>query len=167
MPVWLTSLLFAVLVATIPFTLILRILLQLPRASALSHRRWPLPMIFSLIGAVTACITVFIRFAYYGRSTEPLAGLMQFVIASLVYAFSLALVLRQFSGVYPEYIVTAGRMGLSLRKTAYRNIVDVEERAGDRGEVHLIVTTSHGRKLWLPLPARDVGIFYELLKREP
>src|SRR5436190_24028711 len=163
----LTSLLFAVLVVTIPFTFILKIMLQLPKPLALSHRRWPTIMDYALIGAITACITVFIRSAYFVRGSNPSAVMMQFVIAGLAYIFGLVLILRQFCGVYPEYIVTTGRTGLSLRKTVYRNIRDVEEISRNRDEVQLQIITSLGAAIHFTLPARDVSIFYERLKAQP
>ena len=164
MPTWLTSLLFAVLVVTIPFTLILKIMLQLPKAIALSHRRWPFPLNFALIGAITAYVTIFIRGAYYGRGSNPSAVLMEFVIAVLAYNFGLVLILRQFSGVYPEFIVTTGRTGLSIRKTVYRNITDVEELWRKHGESRFRITTSHGLAVPFTLPTRSAMFFYERLK---
>ena len=72
-------------------------------------------MNYILIGTITAYVTIFIRTAYYVRGADPAAVLMEFVIAALAYIFGLVLSLRQFAGVYPEYIVTTGRTGLSLR----------------------------------------------------
>src|SRR5436190_5145493 len=167
MPSWLASLLFAVLVVTIPFTLILTIMQRLPKAVVLSHRRWPLPLNYILIGTITAYVTIFIRTAYYVRGADPAAVLMEFVIAALAYIFGLVLILRQFAGVYPEYIVTTGRTGLSLRKTVYRNIIDVEEISRNRDEVQLQIITSLGAAIHFTLPARDVSIFYERLKAQP
>ncbi|PYS55638.1 MAG: hypothetical protein DMG13_03310 [Acidobacteria bacterium] len=166
MPTWFTSLLLAVLIVTIPFTLILKIMLRLPKPLALSHRRWPAEVNYPLIGAITAYVTVFIRSAYYVRGSDPPAVLMQFVIAALAYIFGLVLILRQFSGVYPEYIVTTGRIGLFIRKTVYRNIADVEEVSRRAGEAHLRVITSYGLAIPFTLPARSVPIFYERLKPE-
>jgi len=74
------------------------------------------------------------------------------------------LILRQFAGVYPEYIVTTGRTGLSLRKTVYRNIIDVEEISRNRAETTLLVVTNHGMAIRLTLPTRSVSVFYEQLK---
>ena len=74
MPSWLASLLFAVLVVTIPFTLILTIMQRLPKAVVLSHRRWPLPLNYILIGTITAYVTIFIRTAYYVRGADPAAA---------------------------------------------------------------------------------------------
>lgn len=167
MPNWLASLLFALLVVTIPFTLILRIMLQLPKALALSHRRWPYVVNIGLIAVITAYVTIFIRAVYYSRNQNNAALLMEFVIAALAYVFGLVMILRQFSGVYPDYIVSTGRTGLSLRKTVYRNIKDVEEIARNRQEVQLQIITSVGAAIHFTLPTRDVPIFYERLKAEP
>ena len=167
MPNWLASLLFAVLVVTIPFSLILKIMLQLPKALAPSYRRWPWTLNIGLIAAITAYVTIFIRTAYYGRNPNSAALLMEFVIAALAYIFGLAMILRQFSGAYPDYIVSTGRTGLSLRKTVYRNIRDVEQVSRNRGETQLRVVTSYGATLHFTLPTRYVPIFYERLKAQP
>jgi hypothetical protein len=164
MPVWITSLIFAVLVVTIPFTLILKVLLRLPRALALSHRRWPLPLNFALIGLITLYVTIFIRSAYYGRADEPAAVLLQFLIAALAYVFGLVLLLRQFAGLYPEYIVTTGLAGLSIGKTVYRKVTDVAEVSRTRGETRLRIETSDGAVLSLALPTRDVSVLFERLR---
>ena len=166
MPSWIAALLFAVLVVTIPFTLILKIMLRLPKALALSHRRWPLSLNSVLIGAITAYATIFIRSAYYGRDFTPLAVLMEFLIAALAYAFGLVLILRQFAGVYPEYIVTTGRTGLSIRKTVYRNITDIEEVSRQQGEIHLRLMTSHGVTIPFTMPIGSVVFFYERMKAQ-
>ena len=165
MPSWLTSFVFAVLVVTIPYTLILKIMLQLPPALVLSHRRWPLAATFTLIGVITAYVTAFIRSAYYGRAANPTAVLMEFFIASVAYVFGVVLILRQFSGVYPEYIITAGSAGLSVRKTAYPNITGVQTVSDKHGESRLLVVTNHGMRIPFALPTRHVSIFYERLKR--
>jgi len=164
MPAWVSSLLFSVLVVTIPYSFILRILLQLPKPVALSHRRWPMPLTVGLIGVITAYVAIFIRSAYYSRTYNPTLVLMQFVIAALAYAFGLVLMLRQFSGLYPEFFVTTGRTGLSLRKTAYRNVVNIEEVARGYGESHLRVETGYGLYVRLTLPTRDVASLYERVK---
>ena len=93
MPAWLASLVFAFLVVTIPYTLIFRIMLHLPKPVALSHRRWPLAVNVGLVAAVTAYSTLFIHHAYYGRGLNPVSVLMEFVIAALAYAFGLVLLL--------------------------------------------------------------------------
>jgi hypothetical protein len=164
MPYWVTSLLFAVLVVTIPFTMILRILLQLPKANALSHRRWPSVINLTLIGLITAYVTIFIRSAYYVREATPTSILMQFVIAALAYGFGLALILRQFSGVYPDFIVTTGAAGLGIRKIAYRNISDVEEIWQGHGETRLRIHTINGNSFAFTVPTTSVRILHERLQ---
>lgn len=166
MPLWITALIFAVLVVTIPFTLILKIMLRLPKPMAASHRRWPLPLTFGLIGVITAYVTIFIRSAYYARGLAPQVVLMEFLIAALAYIFGLVLLLRQFAGVYPEFIVTTGRTGLSIRKTMYRNIQKVENLGGRHGETRLDIETVHGEVILFHLPTRDVSVFYDRLKRQ-
>ena len=163
MPAWINALLFSILVVTIPFTMILRILLQLPKPHGLSNRRWPSAINLAIIGAITAYVTVFIRSAYYVRPRSPLSVLLEFVIAALAYAFGLSLILRQFSGLYPEYIVTTGAAGLGVRKIAYRNIEDVEEVWRGVGETRLRIHTMHGSFLFT-LPTRLVPVFHENLK---
>jgi hypothetical protein len=164
MPKWVSALLFAVLVVTIPYSLILRILLQLPKDVALSHRRWPMPANVTLIGAITGYVTVFIHSAYYSSGYNAAVVLMEFVIAALGYAFGLVLILRQYSGLYPEFFISTGRSGLSLRKTAYRNVVNIEEVARGHGESHLRIETSYGLVVPLMLPTRHVSILYERVK---
>ena len=164
MPSWVSALVFAMLVVTIPYSLMLKIMSRLPKPVALSHRRWPLTLNVAIVGAVTAYTTIFIRSVYYGRSPSSIALLMEFVIAALAYVFGLVLILRQFAGVYPDFIVTTGWTGLSVRKTAYRNIVDIREAARTHGEVHLRVETSHGIVVPFTLPARHLATFYERIK---
>src|SRR5205823_1817585 len=121
-----------------------RLMLQLPKSVALSHRRWPLLVNIGIIGAITAYTTIFIRSAYYGRIASPVTVLMEFVIAALAYVFGLVLLLRQFSGLYAEYLITTGRSGLFIRKIAYRNIINIEEVARGHGESQLRIETSRG-----------------------
>src|SRR5437764_8292092 len=111
MPNWLASLLFAVLVVTIPFTLILRILLQLPKPLALSHRRWPYVVNIGLIAVITAYATIFIRSVYYGRGQNSAALFMEFVIAALAYIFGLVMILRQFSRLDNHDVASSGKTG--------------------------------------------------------
>ena len=164
MPRWISALVIAILVVVIPFTFILRLMLQLPKPIALSHRRWPLPVNFGVIATITAYTTIFIRSVYYGRVTNPVSILMEFVIAALAYIFGLVLLLRQFSGLYPEYIITTGGTGLSIRKTAYRNIIDIAEVSRNHGESQLRIGTAHGVTLSLTLPARSVPALYDRVK---
>jgi len=164
MPRWISALVIAILVVVIPFTFILRLMLQLPKPIALSHRRWPLPVNFGVIAAITAYTTIFIRSVYYGRVTNPVSILMEFVIAALAYIFGLVLLLRQFPGLYPEYIITTGRTGLSMRKTAYRNIIDIAEVSRSHGEAQMRIGTTHGLTHSLTLPVRSVPALYDRVK---
>jgi len=164
MPSWISAIAIAILVVVIPFTLILKLMLQLPTPVALSHRRWPLPVNFGIIGAITAYTAIFIRSTYYGRISNPSHVLMQFVIAASAYVFGLVLLLRQFSGLYPEYLITTGRSGLSLRKIAYRNIINIEEVARSHDESQLRIETSHGLKHVFTLPVRYVTALHDRVK---
>lgn len=164
MPSFITSLVFAILLVTIPFTLILKILLGLPKAVVLSHRRWPISLIYVFMGAITLYVTIFIRSAYYGDRTDAIAVILQLVIAALGYFFGLVLLLRQFAGVYPEYIVTIGSSGLSIRKTVYRKITDVTEVSRARDETRLRIETNDGF-CYLTLPSRAVPVLFEQLRR--
>ena len=164
MPAWISSLVVAILVVVIPFTFIIRLMLQLPKAVALSYRRWPVPVNFGIVAAITAYTTIFIRNTYYGRGSTPPAILMEFLIAALAYAFGLVLLLRQFCGLYPEYIITTGRTGLGIRKTAYRNITNVEETGRGPGEVYVRITTRYGFAHSATLPVRSVQALYDRVK---
>lgn len=124
-------------------------------------------MNFGLIAAITAYVMIFIRSTYYGRGSNSAGLLMEFIIAALAYIFGLVMILRQFSGVYPDYIVTTGRTGLALRKTVYGNITDVEEISRSGDETQLWVTARYGVTIPFTLPTRYVSIFYERLKRQP
>ena len=164
MPNWISAFVVSILVVVIPFTVIVRLMVQLPKAVALSHSRWPMPTNFAVIAGITAYTTIFVRNTYYGRGMNALGILMEFVIAGLAYVFGLVLLLRQFSGLYPEYIITTGRSGLSIRKTAYRNIIDVEEVNQAHGESELRIVTQHGFVHSLTLPIRSVPALYERVK---
>ncbi len=164
MPTWISALVVAILVVVIPFTLIVRLMLQLPKPVALSHSRWSMPVNFGVIAAITAYTTIFVRKTYYSRGFNPAGILMEFVIEALAYIFGLVLLLRQFSGLYPEYIITTGRWGLSIRKTAYRNITDVEQVKQGHGESELRIVTQRGFVHSLNLPSRSVPALYDRVK---
>jgi hypothetical protein len=165
MPALVTSLVFAVLVATIPFTFVLKVLLQLPRPLASAHQRWPMPLTFLLIGLITAYVAIFIHQVYYGPQRPAAVG-AEFLIVALAYGFALALVLRQFGGVYPDYIVTTGATGFGLRKTIYRNIRKVEKLRQSAGETRFRIETVHGNVIFFSLPNRYVSIFHDQLKKK-
>ena len=161
MPYWFNALLFAVLIVTIPYTMLLRIMSRLPKANALSHRKWPNGVNMVLIGLVTGYGTIFIRSTYYVRANTPAATLAQFAIAAIAYGFGLTLLLRQYSGVYPEYLVTTGTAGLGIHKVAYTNIEALEEIWRGRGETQLKIQTVYGTSLFFTLPTKSVPILHE------
>ena len=66
MQAWGTSLLIAVLVATVPFTCSSMFCFSCRAALAQSHRRWPLPLNYGLVAAVTSYTTYFIHRGYVG-----------------------------------------------------------------------------------------------------
>ena len=166
MQAWGTSLLFAVLVAAVPFTLFMKVLLQLPRALASSHRRWPLALNYGLVAAITSFTTFFIHRGYYDGHRAPAEIAAGCLIAAVVFGFALALLQRQFCGVYPEFIITAGHFGFGLVKTRYRNMQDVEMVAEHGGETELRIETAHGRVLTFSLPTRYVSIFFDQIQKK-
>src|SRR5262249_12293936 len=123
MPPWISATIFATLVVVFPYTLIFRILLQLPKPVVLSHGRWPLYLNILIIAAITGWVTVFIHSVYYRRGLlNPIGVLMEFVIAALAYAFGLVVIMRQLAGVYLGFFFSTRRTGLSGLKTAYLNV---------------------------------------------
>jgi hypothetical protein len=74
------------------------------------------------------------------------------------------MLLRQFAGLYPEFLVTTGSSGLSLRKTAYRNVIHIHELSRVSGEARLQIETSYGLVIALTLPTRYVPMLYERVK---
>ena len=164
MPALVKALVFAVLVTTIPFTFVLKVLLRLPRPLAPSHRRWPLPVNSALIALITAYVTIFMR-GYYIRRIGPAEFGAGFLVVALCYGFALVLLLRQFSGVYPEFIVTTGVTGFDIRKTLYRNIRNVEQKGAAGGETLFHIETKGDVVLSFSLPTRYVSIFYDQMSK--
>ena len=165
MPTLVSALVFAILVATIPFTFVLKVLQRLPQPLAASHRRWPLPLNFGLIAFVTAAAAVFVRGVYSARGSSAAEVAAEFLIVALCYGFALVLLLRQFSGVYAEFIVTTGPTGLGLRKTTYRSIRNVEKVADAGGETRFRIETSRDFVVTLSVPTRHVSIFYDQMAK--
>lgn len=166
MQVWITSLLFAVLVTAIPFTMFIRMLMQLPPVLASSHQRWPTVLNYGLVAGATSFTTWFIHRGYYGQQRPLAAIVIGYLIAVMIYGLALALLQRQFCGVYPEFIVTTGRFGIGLGKTRYRNFQDVETIAEHEGETELRIVTVHGRVLIFTLPKRYVSIFFDQIQKK-
>jgi hypothetical protein len=166
MSLWFTSLLLAALLTVVPFSFVLRMLQQLPPALATSYRRWPVALNALVVAVVTVCVAVFIRMSYLGdnRSAPSLAAM--FLIAVLVYAFGLVLLFRQFCGVYSEYIITVGLLGLVLKKTSYRNIQDVEHAVERGGETRFRIYTSRGGAVRLTLPTQHGATFYGQIRKK-
>lgn len=161
---WFPSLFFAILVTIIPFSFVLKLLHQFPEPLARSHRRWPMMANYTLIAAITACVAYFVHAAAYGSA--PASVVAGFLIAAAAYAFGLVLLLRQFCGVYAEFIVTSSAGGLQVQKTRYRNIEDVDRAGGTAGEARLRVRTSRQSTVVMTLKAKDVGVFYEQLRKK-
>jgi hypothetical protein len=164
---WVTAVLFASLLTVIPFTSVLRMLAQLPPAVVLSHRRLPAWANSLVISVVAGAVALFIRTAYLGTEPRgPLAITFAFLIALLVYAFGLALLLRQFCGVYPEFIVTSTAGGLVLKKTSYRKIDAIEQQSEVAGEVRFRIRTLTGAVVTLVVPARDKESIYRQIRKQ-
>jgi hypothetical protein len=87
------------------------------------------------------------------------------LVAAVVYGFALALLQRQFCGVYPEFIVTSGPAGFGLRKTSYRNIKDIQTVSERTNETEFRIETVHGRILTLTLPRKYVSIFFDHVEK--
>lgn len=165
MPSWVAATLVAVLVATVPMAWVLGIMRDLPDPLVGSHRRWPGWANSLVIGLVTLSVTVFIRFAYYGATPEPLRIGFQLLIVSVAYVFGMVLLVRQFEGLYPEYFVTTGRSGLTVRKAAYRNVSGIEALREAGGETLLRIEMNSGRSLRLELPTRDLPVLFQAIER--
>jgi hypothetical protein len=160
-----TALFIGILVTLIPFSFLLRLLQQLPTALVQSHRRWPLILNGLVIAAVTSVVSLFLhRAADRTRNIEQLG--LEFVIAALVYGFGLVLLLRQFCGVYEDYVITVVMAGLALKKTSYMNIVKAEGHDRDGGETEIVIETSRGQLIRLVLPTRNVERFYKHVRKK-
>ena len=161
---WAQSFSLAILVATMPLTFVYSIFQNLPTPLLLAHGRWPLWVNAAIIAAVTLDSAVFIREAL-GSAGADLVGLgLAFLIAALIYAFGFVLLVRQYAGLYPEYFVTTGRSGFSVRKGLYRNVVDIERDRESGEETRLRIRMRAGESLHLSLPTRDLGVFFEAIK---
>jgi hypothetical protein len=160
-----TAMFIGVLITVIPFSFLLRLLQHLPRALVQSHKRWPVVLNGVVIAVVTAAISLFLD-----RATDRTHAITQigieFLIASVVYGFGLVLVLRQFCGVYEDFIITVVFGGLALKKTSYANIVKAEGQDLDGGETRILIETSRGTHLKLMLPTRDAERFYTHIRKK-
>jgi hypothetical protein len=91
---------------------------------------------------------------------------VEFFIQAVIYGFGLALLLRQFCGVYEDFIITVGAAGLLLWKTSYTNITKADSRDSGGGESRIRVETARGGVLWLTLPAGQVDRFYAQVRKK-
>jgi hypothetical protein len=154
-----------ILITVIPFSFLLRLLQQLPRALVLSHKRWPLLLNGLITTGVTACVSLFLhRAADRSHSFSQVA--LEFLIVAVVYAFGLVLVLRQFCGVYEDFIITVIAGGLALQKTSYANIVKAEGEDKESGETQILIETSRGSRVKLIIPTRDAERFYTHVRKK-
>jgi len=160
-----TAVFLGILVTVIPFSFLLRLLQQLPKALVQSHKRWPLVANSLVTAVVTAAVALFLH-----RASDSSHGISQvaieFLIAGVVYGFGLVLVLRQFCGVYEEFIITVAIAGLALRKTSYANIVKADGEHRDGGETRILIETSRGSRVTLIVPTRDVDRFYGHVRKK-
>jgi hypothetical protein len=156
---------FGIFISIAPFSFLLFLLYRLPRAIVASHRRWPLLVNCLLMTAVAASTTLFLD-----RATVRPYGVrgivVEFFIQAVIYGFGLALLLRQFCGVYEDFIITVGLAGLLLWKTSYTNIAKAESRGSGGGEAQIRIETARGGVLWLTLPAQQVERFYAQVRKK-
>lgn len=153
------------LVTVIPFSFLLRLLQQLPKALVQSHKRWPLLVNSMVTAGVAAAVSIFLHRAA-DRTHDLFQVALEFLIVAVMYGFALVLVLRQFCGVYEEFIITVAAAGLALRKTSYANIVKAEGEDMDGGETRVLIETSRGSRVRLLLPTRDADRFYTHVRKK-
>lgn len=164
MATWIIPLLLAGIFVGIPFMTVMRMLSQLPKPRVLCHKRWSQTTNSGVVATVGFYVTLFIRDSYYVGDHTPVQIGAGFLIAALVYTFGLVLILRQYSGLYPEYLVTTGRTGLGLRKVAYRRIQNVERLSQGQGETRLLLETNDGSAFPFTLPAGSVSMLDECIR---
>ena len=159
------ALVVGTMASALPFSFLLWILYRLPQPLVRSHRKWPAMANFLLMVGVTVTTAIF-----FERATvrdHGLAGvLVEFLIAAGIYGFGLVLLLRQFCGVYEDFIITVGVGGLLLWKTSYTNIAKAETREAGGGERQIVIETARGGLLSLTLPPGDVERFYAQVRKK-
>jgi hypothetical protein len=159
------ALVFGIFVSAIPFSFLLWVLYRLPVALVSSHRKWPIALNCLMMTAVAASTALFLQRA--ALKPYDFKGLVvEFMIATVIYGFGLVLLLRQFCGVYEDYIITVGMAGLVLWKTSYTNIAKAETREGGGGEKKILIETARGGLLTLTLPANGVDRFYAQVRKK-
>ena len=159
------ALVFGILVSAIPFSFLLWVLYRLPSPLVPSHRRWPLLVNCVLMTGVAASTALFFQRA--AIQAHGIQGIVvEFMIAAVIYAFGLALLLRQFCGVYEDFIITVGAAGMLLWKTSYTNIAKAESHDSGGGETRIRIETARGGQLSLTLPTHQVERFYAQVRKK-
>jgi hypothetical protein len=156
---------FGILVSVVPFSFLLWLLHRLPKPLVASHRRWPLLVNCALMTVVAVSTTLFLDRA--AMRQHGIRGIVvEFVIQGVIYGFGLVLLLRQFCGVYEDFIITVGMAGLLLWKTSYTNITKADSRDSGGGEALIRIETARGGVMWLTLPAHQVERFYAQVRKK-
>lgn len=166
MPPWTAAFVLSALLVVFPYSMVLKLLFDLPKPLALSHRRWPLWANYGILAAVTMVAAYFIRAHYLEPLRSGSVAGLAFAVVAVAYAFGLHLLFRQFSGLYEDFLVTTAMAGLMPSKTAYSRIQRVEQRQV-RGEIAFRLSTDDGRVLDLTLKQRDSHLLTERLNRLP
>jgi hypothetical protein len=156
---------FGILITVVPFGFLLLLLHRLPRAIVASHRRWPLLANCLLMTIVATSTTLFLDRAAV-RAHGMRGIVVEFLIQAVIYGFGLVLLLRQFCGVYEDFIITVGAAGLLLWKTSYSNIAKADSRDTGGGEASIRIETARGGVMWLTLPADQVERFYAQVRKK-
>ena len=159
------AIVFGILISAVPFSFLLWVLHRLPPPLVASHRRWPLLVNCLLMTAVAASTALFLERATV-RANGMRGIIVEFLIQAVIYGFGLALLLRQFCGVYEDFIITTGAAGLLLWKTSYTNIAKAESRDSGGGEKLIRIETARGAVLTLTLPAQHVERFYAQVRKK-
>jgi hypothetical protein len=159
------ALVFGILASVAPFSFLLWILYRLPRPIVASHHRWPISVNALLMIVVAVTTALFLERAAV-RDHGLIGVFVEFLITAGIYGFGLALLLRQFCGVYEDFVITVGAGGLLLWKTSYTNIAKAETREGGGGEKEIWIETARGGLLTLTLPAADVERFYAQVRKK-
>src|SRR6187397_1483160 len=154
-----------ILISAVPFSFLLWVLYRLPSPLIASHRRWPMIVNCLMMTIVAASTALFLERA--AVRAHGMSGIVvEFLIQAVIYGFGLALLLRQFCGVYEDYIITVGAAGLLLWKTSYTNIAKAESRDSGGGEMKIRIETARGGILHLPLPEHHVDRFYAQIRKK-
>src|SRR5678815_2234561 len=159
------AIVFGVLISAVPFSFLLWVLYRLPPALIASHRRWPLIVNCLMMTIVAASTALFLERAAV-RAHGMRGIVVEFLIQAVIYGFGLVLLLRQFCGVYEDFIITVGAAGLLLWKTSYTNIAKAEGRDSGGGEKLIRIETARGAVLTLTLPAQHVERFYAQVRKK-